>query len=289
MRQASSRRSGTGPTVKRIGLPAALWHGPSCASPSRTKSTDGSGRSAKAASCCRTPTPGRPAGPRTGAAGPAPRTGAAARTRRCGRSTAAPSGSACSASSRRRRRTPGGRRAWSTSTRRRGCPAPCAPRAGRCAGAKRRQYASAACLDESTSTEAPETSAAASYTRAYQSAYSSTRARCAAGIRTDARRGMCRVRSTASRSARIRHTSTLCQPPNARCPTSRPELAVREVLAAGTPLVVGDVALPEVNDLAQRADAGKLAEQAFQQGGSAAAEPAEEQNAYQASPLSRFR
>jgi hypothetical protein len=71
-------------------------------------------------------------------------------------------------------------------------------------------------------------------------------------------------------------------------PDLGPELAVREVLAAGTPFVVGDVALPEVDDLAQRADAGELAEQAFQQGGSAAAEPAEEQNAYQASPLSRF-
>ncbi len=99
---------------------------------------------------------------------------------------------------------------------------------------------------------------------------------------------MCRVRSTVSRSARIRRTSTLCQPPNARRPTSHQNSQSENVLSAATPLVVGDVALPQVHDLAERADPGKLAEQAFQQRGAAATEPAEEHYAYQAPPLSRL-
>ncbi|GAA2621035.1 hypothetical protein GCM10010436_26490 [Paractinoplanes durhamensis] len=42
-----------------------------------------------------------------------------------------------------------------------------------------------------------------------------------------------------------------------------PEAARREVGAAAAALVVADVALPEMNDLTERAYAGKFAEQTF--------------------------
>jgi hypothetical protein len=42
-----------------------------------------------------------------------------------------------------------------------------------------------------------------------------------------------------------------------------PERAGGEAGAAAAPLVVADVALPEVDHLAEGADAGQLAEQAF--------------------------
>jgi hypothetical protein len=42
-----------------------------------------------------------------------------------------------------------------------------------------------------------------------------------------------------------------------------PERALREAGATTAALVVADVALPEVDDLAERANAGKLAEQTF--------------------------
>ncbi|GAA0533719.1 hypothetical protein GCM10010172_13340 [Paractinoplanes ferrugineus] len=46
-------------------------------------------------------------------------------------------------------------------------------------------------------------------------------------------------------------------------PDPPPEAAHRELGAAAAPFVVADVALPEMDDLAERAHAGKFAEQTF--------------------------
>jgi hypothetical protein len=58
-----------------------------------------------------------------------------------------------------------------------------------------------------------------------------------------------------------------------------PERAGREPLAAAAPLVVHDVPLPQVDDLAQGAYAGQLAEQALHEGGAASSESAQKEHA----------
>ena len=62
-------------------------------------------------------------------------------------------------------------------------------------------------------------------------------------------------------------------------PDHAPEVAAGEAGAAAAPLVVAQVALPEVDDLAERAHVGQLGEHALEQRGAAAPEPAEKENA----------
>ena len=59
-----------------------------------------------------------------------------------------------------------------------------------------------------------------------------------------------------------------------------PEVAVGERGTAAAALVVTDVALPQVDDLTERTRAGKLTQNPFQQGGTAAAQAADEEYAY---------
>src|SRR5439155_21958270 len=66
-----------------------------------------------------------------------------------------------------------------------------------------------------------------------------------------------------------------------------PEVAGGERPAARAPLVVADAALPQVDHLAERADAGQPAEHAFQQGGTAATETAEVDDARHYLPFTR--
>src|SRR5207302_8655407 len=66
-----------------------------------------------------------------------------------------------------------------------------------------------------------------------------------------------------------------------------PEAAGGERPAARALLVVADAALPQVDHLAERADAGQPAEHAFQQGGTAATETAEVDDARHYLPFTR--